>query len=121
MNAEAQARLDAVLNSPPTGRSRHAQTIDLARQHNAPEDGITKAAVAEVEAVDEIGTFGMPATPAIQALRADEGAGQDSNLRLTDYECLICRHLAQPSGSLVGRWSYLAVDLPSWEHVGNTA
>jgi HK97 family phage prohead protease len=57
MNAEAQKRLDEVLNAPPTGRSRHAQTIDLARRHDTP-DVITKAAVAQVEAVDdEIGTF----------------------------------------------------------------
>ena len=47
MPAAAQARLDAVLNAPVVGRTRHEQTSDLARRYVRP-DVIVKAAVAEV-------------------------------------------------------------------------
>lgn len=56
MPPEAQARLDEVLNSPARGRSRRDQTFEPARQHVRPKL-VTKAAVAEVEAVDAVGTF----------------------------------------------------------------
>ena len=56
MPAAAQARLDAVLNAPVVGRTRHEQTGDLARRYVRP-DVIVKAAVAEVAAPDEVGTF----------------------------------------------------------------
>src|SRR5215218_9050530 len=58
MLAAAQERLDAVLNGPVVGRSRHAQVVDLARQrvheHERPEhleySAYTKAATADVAA-----------------------------------------------------------------------
>ena len=58
MLAAAQERLDAVLNGPVIGRSRHAQVVDLARQrvheHERPEhleySAYTKAATADVAA-----------------------------------------------------------------------
>jgi HK97 family phage prohead protease len=54
--AAGMARLDDVLNSSPVGKSRHDQTFRLARHHVRPHV-VTKAAVAEVAAVDSVGTF----------------------------------------------------------------
>jgi hypothetical protein len=51
-----------------------------------------------------------------------EWAGTDSNLRLTDYGCWICRAFGSTKRpSPRARWGYPAIDLPSREHVGNTA
>jgi HK97 family phage prohead protease len=56
----AQARLEEVLNSPPTGRSRHAQTVDLARRHalqaRADDLIVKQVAATDVEA-DPSGQF----------------------------------------------------------------
>jgi HK97 family phage prohead protease len=62
MNAEAQVRLDEVLDSPPTGKSRHAQTVDLARERarHARTDGLVIKQVAvttDVVEADATGTF----------------------------------------------------------------
>jgi hypothetical protein len=55
LQAAAQERLDAVLAAPPTGKSRHAQVADLARQHAREHPAHVKA-VAGVTA-DVLGEF----------------------------------------------------------------
>lgn len=56
----AQERLDAVLAAPPTGKSRHTQVADLARQHarraRADDLVVKEVAVTDVEA-DATGSF----------------------------------------------------------------
>ena len=60
IQAAAQERLDAVLNSPPRGKSRHAQTVDLARRHalhaRADDLIVKQVAATDVEA-DPTGQF----------------------------------------------------------------
>jgi hypothetical protein len=56
----AQARLDAILDAPPRGKSRHAQTVDLARRHaphaRADDLVVKQVAITDVEA-DPTGQF----------------------------------------------------------------
>ena len=56
MLAAAEARLDAVLNGPLVGRSRHEQVVDLARRHVHERPVHTKAVAADVTA-DVLGEF----------------------------------------------------------------
>jgi HK97 family phage prohead protease len=58
MQAAAQERLDAVLAAPPTGKSRHAQVADLARQHAREHPTRIKAVAAvAATAADYTGEF----------------------------------------------------------------
>src|SRR4051794_15959233 len=50
-----------------------------------------------------------------------EWAGKDSNVRLTDHECRVCRAFGSGKRfSGQARWGCRAFDRPSWEHAGNT-
>jgi HK97 family phage prohead protease len=66
MQQAAQERLDAVLAAPPTGRSRHSQTIDLARQH-------AREHPAHIKAVAEVTATAPDITGQFEALVSDFG------------------------------------------------